>query len=253
MISLFNGDCLEILREIDDESVDLILTDPPYGVTPCSWDKVIDFNLLWPHLKRIIKKNGVICIFGTEPFSSNLRLSCIENYKYDWYWEKCKSLGANFCHAKNSPIRTVESISVFSLGKINHVGKTINRMNYNPQDLKECSIKSGHKHGKVSSFRKYIERPSHKKYIRNKTRYPSSVLRFNFEKQERKNRFHPKQKPLSILEYLIKTYTKEYDTVLDFAMGSGSTGVAAKKNNRSFIGIEIDKDFFEVSKNRINY
>jgi site-specific DNA-methyltransferase (adenine-specific) len=251
-LQLILGDCLEKLKDIPDKSIDFVLTDPPYNLTHCKWDELLDFNEVFFELKRIIKDNGVIALFGTEPFSSKLRSIGQDIYKYDWYWKKCKSLGANFCHAKNSPIKTIETISIFSHGKINHIGKTKNRMNYNPQGLIVCKpIHSHHKFGKISSFRKYIERPSHKKYKRTITNYPDQIIDFKFSTEERKNRYHPTQKPVALLEYLIKTYTLEGETVLDFTMGSGSTGVAAKNLNRKFLGIEKDVQFFKIAKNRI--
>lgn len=250
-INLLHGDCLEKLKELPDNSVDMVLTDPPYGTTPCDWDKALNFNILWPELERVSKKPAAICVFGTEPFSSLLRTSNDNLYKYDWYWKKCKSLGANFCHAKNSPIRLIETISVFSSAKINHIGKTKCRMNYNPQGLQDCHMVENVKSSKINSFKKQIQRPSHKKYTRFKTGYPSNILDIGFVKGERKNRLHPTQKPVALLEYLIKTYTNEGDTVLDFTMGSGSTGVAAKNLNRSFIGIELDENYFEIAKKRI--
>lgn len=249
---LLNGDCVEKIKELPNNSVDMVLMDPPYGTTPCEWDKALNFNILWPEIERVTKEQSAICIFGAEPFSTSLRESNKKLYKYDWYWKKCKSLGANFCHSKNSPIKIIENICVFSKAKINHIGKTKNRMTYNPQGLIECKpVKCGHKHAKASTFRKYIERPSHKKYERTLTGYPSNVLDIGFESKERKNRQHPTQKPLALLEYLIKTYTNEGDTVLDLTMGSGSTGVAARKTGRNFVGIELSEYYFDVAIKRI--
>ena len=248
---LFQDDCLNVFSTINDMSIDFICCDMPYGTTPCKWDTPIDLVVLSTEIKRIIKPNGVIALFGTEPFSSNLRMSMKDIYKYDWYWKKCRSLGANFCHAKNSPIKNIETISIFSPAKINHIGKTKNRMNYFPQGLKDCSVLQNHKSNKVNAFKKLIEGPSHKKYTRTQTGFPDQILDFKFEKTERKNRFHPTQKPISLLEYLIRTYTVENDIVLDFTMGSGSTGVACKNTNRKFIGIEKDKDYFAIAEKRL--
>ena len=249
-INLLHGDCLELMKNIPDKSIDMILVDPPYALTPCKWDKKLNWPNLWVEMERIITPIGSILIFGTEPFSSEIRLSN-KNYKYDLYWVKCKSLGANFCHAKNSPIRIIETISVFSKGKINHIGKSLDRMNYFPQGLKDCNIVQADRGKKINSFKKHIYKKSHKTYKRYKTNYPTNILDFKFDNVERKNRKHPTQKPVSLLEYLIKTYTLENETVLDFTMGSGSTGVACKNLNRNFVGIELDENYFNIAKNRI--
>lgn len=251
MIELLLGDCLERMKEIKDQSIDFILTDPPYGVTPCKWDLKLNFDLIFIELKRIIKPNCVIALFGNEPFSSNLRTIAKDFYKYDFYYKKSKNLGANFCHAKNSPIKTIETISVFSYGKISHIGKSNCRMNYYPQGVTDCLKTQKVKSSKINSFRKHIERKSNKNYIRTKENFPDQLLDFKFEKNERKNRFHPTQKPVALLEYLIKTYTLENELVLDFTMGSGSTGVACKNLNRKFIGIEKDETYFNIAKKRL--
>jgi site-specific DNA-methyltransferase (adenine-specific) len=181
-----------------------------------------------------------------------LRLSNIANYKYDWKWKKSKSLGANFAHAKNAPIKVIEDIVVFSRSKIQHKTKNTNRMEYNPQGLIVFNkVVNDRMPSKVDLFRKQIERPSHKAFIQEFTNYPSNVLEIGFESKERKDRFHPTQKPVALLEYLINTYSKEGDTVLDFTMGSGSTGVACRNTGRDFIGIELDKAYFETAKMRI--
>lgn len=248
MINLMQGDCLELMKTIPDGSVDLILTDPPYGTTACKWDTVIPFNLMWQQLKRIIKPNGAIVLFGAEPFSSLLRSSNLNMYKYDWIWSKSRALG--FTNAKNKPMNKHEVISVFSSGTCANGSK--NKMPYFPQGLisygktvsgiKSCKadlLEGGHK----------FSRKSHKKsFIQEFTNYPNQILEF---KNEGKT-IHPTQKPVALLEYLIKTYTQENETVLDFTMGSGSTGVACMNTNRNFIGIELDEKYFEIAKNRIN-
>lgn len=253
-INLMHGDCLEKMKEIPDKSVDLVLTDPPYGTTACKWDSVIPFEPMWKELKRIMKNGrSAIVLFGSEPFSSRLRLSNTEMFKYDWKWIKNRNLGANFAHSANSPIKIIEDVCVFSTGKIAHKGKHDNRMTYNPQDLKPCKqIERRRMPEKITAFRHNIARPSHSEYVREWTNYPDNTLTHDFSKGEKKkDRLHPTQKPVALLEYLIKTYTLEGETVLDFTMGSGSTGVACKNTGRNFIGIERDDKYFEIAKNRI--
>lgn len=243
---------MEKMRDIPDQSIDLILTDPPYGTTPCEWDKALPLKDLWTHLNRIIKPKGVIAMFGIEPFSSALRLSNIESYKYDWFWKKPKSLGANFAHSKNSPIKVVENICIFSRAKILHAGRGENRMAYNPQGLvKFDKIIKERMPSKIDSFRKNVERPSHREHIQEFTNYPGNVIEMDFSTDERKKRYHPTQKPLNLLEFLVKTYTHEGDTVLDFTMGSGSTGVACLNTGRKFIGIEKDDGYYRISQERL--
>ena len=240
MIDLLKGDCLELMKSIPDGSIDAIITDPPYGTTACKWDSVIDFDLMWLELNRIIKPNGAIVLFGSEPFSSALRMSNIKNYKYDWIWKKNR--GSNFATLKYQPFKEHEIISVF------------NKHNYYP--IKQKRTKSGQNRLKYKSKNKLSD-INGGKFINNgkefyenpdkKLRNPSSVQKFNTEVGK-----HPTQKPIALMEYLIKTYTNENETVLDFTMGSGSTGVAAKNTNRNFIGIEQDENYFNIAKERIN-
>ena len=243
MIDLRHGDCLELMKDIPDVSVDLVLTDPPYGTTACKWDSVIPFEPMWEQLNRIIKLNGAICLFGSKPFSSALRMSNIKNFKYDWIWEKSRTVG--FLNAKNAPLKRHEIISVFSLGTTANCSK--NRMEYNPQGLVEINQKR--KSVSQSDGTVVGNRPSRNKdYVAKYKGYPDTVLRFSNEaKQE-----HPTQKPIALLEYLIRTYTNKGETVLDFTMGSGSTGVACVNTNRRFIGIELDDKYFEIAKQRID-
>lgn len=239
MYELHNGDCLDIMKQIPDKSIDMILCDLPYGTTACKWDVVIPFEPLWEQYNRIIKDNGAIVLFGSEPFSSYLRMSNIKNYKYDWVWRKTK--GGGFALANKRPFKRHEIISVFYK----------KQPTYNP-------IKFIVSEDKIDK-RKTINNPTmtenstqpNMKIIRTKddgTRFPISVLNFNSVSQVGG---HPTQKPVALLEYLIKTYTNENETVLDNCMGSGSTGVACLNTNRNFIGIELDKDFFEIAKKRI--
>ena len=245
MINLMHGDCLELMKTIPDGSVDLILTDPPYGTTACKWDSVIPFEPMWAELKRIIKPNGAIVLFGSEPFSSALRISNIKQYKYDWVWEKSRALG--FMNAKNKPMNKHENISVFSFGSCANGSK--NKMVYNPQDLEPLNkVVRGRKSSAADKDGHNFGRKSHKEELLQEwTNYPSQILRFASEGKT----VHPTQKPIALLEYLIKTYTQEGETVLDFTMGSGSTGVAAKNTNRKFIGIELDDGYFSTAKERI--
>jgi site-specific DNA-methyltransferase (adenine-specific) len=246
MIKLFNDDCLKILPTIPDNSIDLVLTDPPYGTTQCKWDSVIPFEPMWKELKRVIKDNTAIAIFGTEPFSSYLRLSNLSWFKYDWIWNKNSSTG--FMNAKLRPMNTIELISIFSNGRTSP--NKISNMVYNPQGLIEHNkiAKSGNKPNKENSKFRENSSPANKDgYIQKYTNYPKNYLEFGYQKKA----IHPTQKPVALLEYLIKTYTNENDTILDFTMGSGSTGVACKNTNRNFIGIEKDEKYFEIAKKRI--
>lgn len=234
MINLMHGDCLELLKTIPDSSVDMVLTDPPYGTTACKWDSIIPFEPMWAELKRIIKPNGAIVLFGSEPFSSMLRCSNLKMFKYDWIWEK--EQGANFMLCKFQPYKVHEVISVFSLTK----------HDYFPQMTEGRPYLSGK--GTSGEITGNVV----KTQTRNTgTRYPRSIQKISTDKS--KGSFHPTQKPVALLEYLIKTYTNEGETVLDFTMGSGSTGVAAKNLNRKFIGIELDEQYFEIAKERIGH
>lgn len=244
--SLLFGDCLERMKEIPDGSVDLVLTDPPYGTTACKWDSVIPFEPMWVELKRITKSNSAILLFGSEPFSSKIRMSNLDMYRYDWTW--CKSRASGFAHAKNMPLKNIENIMVFSNGVVGHKSQCKNRLEYFPQGLiyspkvmKNTKVRSGDE----SAFGK---RPSHKdEYIQEWTNYPTQVL--NFESVTKA--VHPTQKPVALLEYLIKTYTNECETVLDFTFGSCSTGVACLNTNRNFIGVEMDDKYFDIGVNRV--
>ena len=244
-IELLHGDCLDVMSTIESGSVDAIITDPPYGTTACKWDSVIDFELMWEQLNRIIKPNGAIVLFGSEPFSSALRISNIKNYKYDWVWKKTKPTG--FSHSKNMPLKDFETISIFSNGAIAHVNLSKNRMAYNPQGVFSCKRKI--KRNK-KGFSGAMERDSQtNEYIGELSGFPKMVLEFNNVISNKTA--HPTQKPTALMEYLIKTYTNEGEIVLDFTMGSGSTGVAAKNTNRNFIGIEQDESYFEIAEERI--
>ena len=221
------GDCLELMKTIPDGSVDLILTDPPFGTTQNKWDSVIDLELMWKDLKRIIKPNGAIVLFGAQPFTTVLISSNLKDFKYCWYWNKSKPTG--FLNAKKQPLRNFEDVVVF-YSKQAH---------YSPQDLiKTDKMVSRTNRGNYGDCSKTTKQEW--------TNYPTQLLKFPSE-----DGIHPTQKPVDLLEYLIKTYTQEGETVLDFTMGSGSTGVACKNTNRSFIGIELDEKYFSIAKERI--
>lgn len=234
MINLLHGDCLELMKEIPDKSIDFVLTDPPYGTTACKWDVVIPFEPMWKELNRIITDRGVIALFGQEPFSSLLRTSNLEAFKYDWIWDKVKP-GA-FATAKYAPLKQHEIISIFYKipGKYSPIME-------NREKIKKSKIYS-------NSDSASIKYNDGKQRIYDK-KFPKSILVESNASQ--KGKIHPTQKPVALLEYLIKTYTLEGETVLDFTMGSGSTGVAAKNLNRNFIGIEKDDKYFEIAKKRI--
>ena len=238
MIDLRKGDCLEVMKSIADNSVDAIITDPPYGTTACKWDSVIPFDLMWEQLNRIIKPNGAIVLFGSEPFSSALRMSNIKNYKYDWYWRKPK--GTGHLNAKKMPLKDTEVISVF-----------IDVIKYNPQFTKGTPYKNkaGKDHTKTTSITDSYGKYTNYREDNKGVRYPKTGIDFNVVER---GSVHPTQKPVELMEYLIKTYTNENELILDFTMGSGSTGVAAKNLNRKFIGIEQDENYFKVATERIN-
>ena len=250
MTDLRLGDCLEVMKLIPSGSIDAIITDPPYGTTACKWDSVIDFDLMWEQLNRIIKPNGAIVLFGSEPFSSALRMSNIKNYKYDWIW--IKNRGTGHLNAKKMPMKYHENILIFY--------KKL--PTYNPIFIEYSeSTKKIHTSNKVKTFdEKWVNKNkiygNFKKLERNydfkRGKYPMNYLNFDVLSQTDKTRVHPTQKPIALMEYLIKTYTNENETVLDFTMGSGSTGVAAKNLNRNFIGIEQDENYFHIAENRIN-
>jgi len=235
-MKLYKCDCLEVMKTIENNSIDAIITDPPYGTTACKWDSVINFDLMWEQLNRIIKPNGAIVLFGSEPFSSALRMSNIKNYKYDWVWNK--RLAGNVFLAKSQPMKIHENIIVFNSTKDS----------FNPIKTDLDKVRNyKDKYGGGESFGK---KGTGDEIHTTKGKNPKSII--DISNANRKGNKHPTQKPVLLMEYLIKTYTNEGETVLDFTMGSGSTGVAAKNLNRNFIGIEMDSAYFEIAKNRIN-
>lgn len=233
------------MKKIPDGSVDLVLTDPPYGTTACKWDTIIPFEPMWEQLKRVTKKNGAIVLFGSQPFTSALVMSNPKMFKYEWVWKK--NMAGGFAQAKNKPMPNHENIVVFSTGVTVHANQTQNRVPYFPQGLRKVDkvIKKAKLTNSDSAFG---IRPSHKKeFVQEYTGFPMTVLEIPVQRDG----LHPTQKPLSLMEYLIKTYTNENETVLDFTMGSGTTGVACKNLNRNFIGIELDETYYQIAKQRI--
>lgn len=241
-IKLIHGDCLEKMNGIPDKSIDMILCDLPYGTTACKWDVVIPFEPLWEQYKRIIKDNGAIVLTASQPFTTKLISSNESLFKYEFIWIKNKPTG--FINAKNAPLKKHENVLVFSKGKTANCNK--NNMIYNPQGLIEINKFKKSKYDKNDILG---TRPCRKNdgYMQKYSNYPTSILEFNGEA----NPVHPTQKPVSLLEYLIKTYTLEGETVLDNCIGSGSTGIACLNTNRNFIGIEKDDKYFEIAKKRI--
>ena len=234
---LFNGDCLELLKNIQDKSIDMILCDLPYGKTACEWDSVISFEKLWEQYNRIAKDNAAIVLFACAPFGSALRMSNIKNYKYDWIWDKKK--GTGFLNAKKQPMRNHELICVF------YKKQCI----YNPQKTTGHKLKKSFKPKTVQTD-VYGEMKSDCIY-ESSERYPRSILVFSTDTQ--KCALHPTQKPVALLEYLIKTYTNKGDVVLDNCMGSGSTGVACVNTHRRFVGMELNETYFNIAKERIEH
>jgi DNA modification methylase len=239
MINLMQGDCLERMKEIPEGSVDMVLTDPPYGTTSCRWDIVIPFEPMWEQLKRITKPSGAIVLFGSEPFSSTLRLSNVKHYKHDIYWKKEKA--TNFFQLKKRVGKVTENICVFYESQ----------PTYNPQMVKhEGKLVTNKARGTHDSVVSGKSSKAITPYKDTGYRYPIDILEVNRVPLGKTQ--HNTQKPVPLMEWLIKTYTNEGETVLDFTMGSGSTGVAAKNLGRSFIGIEMDENYFNIAKERID-
>lgn len=233
-VMLFNNDCHDILDCLEDSSVDMVLTDPPYSTTKHKWDSPLDWPIIWEHLKRVVKPNGAIVLFAQMPFSATLVSSNLDNYKHFWTWHK--KLAGNFAVAKYMPLTVTEDIYVFSPNG--------ERVNYYPKmEIGKLRLKGGNAKG-GSGFGG-LDPVSY----RNDLYYPKSLL--EFKPVPRKESLHPSQKPVDLLKYLIETYTLESQTVLDFTMGVGSTGVSAKELNRCFVGIELDKLYFNLANERL--
>ena len=234
-MKLIHGDCLEKMKDIESGSVDMVLADIPYGVTQCKWDSIIPLEPMWEQLKRIIKPNGAIVMTASQPFTTTLIGSNGKMFKYCLVWDKNK--GTQPALAKIKPMQSHEDVVIFGVG----------RLLYNPQMEDGAPYSRSNKGSKTNNHKlglKPIEQVNHG------TRFPKTVLKFprDFSAQ---SRLHPTQKPVALMEYLIKTYTNENETVLDFTMGSGTTGVACKNLNRDFIGIELDENYFNIAKRRI--
>lgn len=246
---LYNGDCLAVMDKLIEQGVkvDAVITDPPYGTTACKWDTVIPFDEMWNRLNKLIKPTGAIALFATEPFATKLRMSNLDNYRYDWYCIKTKP--SLYQHAKNRPMRAVENACVFSKSKWGHKSQLKDkRMEYNPQGISSIGVKTVTKNFNAGGV--VGERPNQiGKQYEAFTGFPTDVL--EFKSITGKSCLHPTQKPVDLLEYLIRTYTNENDLVLDFTMGSGSTGVACINTNRKFIGVEINEKYFNIAKDRI--
>lgn len=238
-VKLLQGDCLELMKDIPDGSIDMILCDLPYGTTACKWDTVIPFEPLWEVYKRIIKPSGAIVLFGSEPFASMLRMSNLKQYRYDWTWDKVTARG--HLVAKKRPMAQTESISVF------YEKAPI----YNPQMVKrppdKIKVTKTTEYARTEIMGGVSNAPINKVYDE---WYPKTIITISNAGSSVKS-VHPTQKPVALMEYLIKTYTNEGETVLDNCMGSGTTGVACVNTNRKFIGMEKDEGYFAVAKNRI--
>ena len=233
MIDLRKGDCLELMKDIPDKSIDAIIADLPYGVTRAKWDNILDLDLLWKQYERIIKPNGAVILFGSQPFTTTLINSNIKDFKYTLVWDKKMKVGMMNC--KRMPLRQHEDIMVFYK----------KQPTYNPQmtkgkmrNKKIAPTKDFEVYGQITPIDNF-----------NDDYYPSSILEFSNANQKAKS--HPTQKPVALMEYLIKTYTNEGEVVLDNTMGSGTTGVACVNTNRRFIGMELDDKYFEIAKERI--
>jgi len=245
MLTLIHGDCLEEMAKIPSGSVDMVLTDPPYGTTACKWDSIIPLGPMWEQLKRVIKPNGAIVMTASQPFTTTLISSNMKMFKYCWVWDKIR--GSNFFAAKFQPLNNTEDVIVFSSGGCNNGTK--NPAPYFPQGIETCDIVSKNSKsvgGKIGDAHK-TAMVRGGEYIQTTTGYPNKVIKFIRDK----NPVHPTQKPVALMEYLIKTYTNEGETVLDFTMGSGTTGVACKNLGRYFIGIEKDDKYFKIAQDRL--
>lgn len=242
LIKLMHGDCLVRMKEIPDASIDMILCDLPYGTTKNKWDSVLSLPELWVEYKRLIKQNGCIALFAQTPFDKVLGASALDLLKYEWIWEKPMATG--FLNSQFAPMKSHENILIFSKSAACYVKDKSHAMTYNPQMTEGKPYTSVQGMTSTNYDTKWAKKTT---TINDGTRYPRSIQKFAHDK----DKYHPTQKPVALCEYLIKTYTNEGDTVLDNCMGSGSTGVACKHTRRNFIGIEIDREYFKIAKQRI--
>jgi len=243
---IIHGDCLELMKSIEDQSIDMILADLPYGTTACKWDSIIPFQPLWEQYERIIKDNGAIVLTASQPFTSALIMSNPNLFKYEWIWDKVTPTGHTV--AKLRPMQLHESIVVFSKGTTANRSK--NNMLYNPQDLVPFGkVLDGARQAKENYQNQYRRPSQNKKYVQEFTNYPKTILRF--PKQPSKESIHPTQKPVALFEYLISTYTQKGMLVLDNCIGSGTTAVAALNTGRFFIGMEKEKAYVDLANERI--
>ena len=241
-VNLLHGDCLELMKDIPDKSIDMILADLPFGTTKNHWDSCIDLESLWGGYKRIIKDNGCIALFAQTPFDKVLGTSNLDMLKYEWIWEKSMATGRLNCHF--APMKAHENILIFSKSAACYVKDSSKAMAYNPQMTEGKPYKATSGSVSTNYDTKWARQTT---TINNGTRFPRDVQKFSHDKEK----YHPTQKPVALLEYLIKTYTNEGDVVLDNCMGSGSAGVAAVNTNRNFIGMELDETYFQIAKERI--
>ena len=241
--NIYNMDCMEGMKRIPDGSIDAVICDLPYGTTECAWDTIIPYDKLWEQYERITTPNAAIVLFGSEPFSTHLRMSNMKLWKYDWIWIKNKPNG--FLEAKNKPMKQHEIISIFSKGASSNGCN--NRITYNPQGLKRCYQVKTNSSGKDSVYGARKNRAEGTQHVSEWTNYPTSILNFDTDSDA----FHPTQKPVDLLRYLVLTYTNEGDTVLDNCMGSGTTAIACIKERRHFIGFELSKEYFDKAVRRI--
>lgn len=243
MYNLIHGDCLEEMKNISDQSIDMILCDLPYGTTACKWDEIIPFEPLWEQYNRIIKDNRAIVLTATQPFTTKLIWSNLKNYKATWYWRKER--GTNFVQAKRYPMRVIEDCVVFCKGtpRYNPILREVNPYHHvlpRPKNGESQHMDS-----------KSVDLNGNRIYKEYNTAYPINILEIPRDNMSKGKSFHPTQKPVALLEYLIKTYSDIGDTILDNCMGSGSTGVACVNTNRNFIGIELDQKYYNIAKSRL--
>lgn len=242
MIELLQGDCLELMKGIPNGSIDMILCDLPYGTTACKWDSILPFEPLWEQYERVIKDKGAIVLTASQPFTSALVMSNPDLFKYEWIWEKSKA--SNFMLARKQALKAHESVLVFGKGSLVYYPQKTDGKPYSGEK------RAGKKGSNSEVYGGNVPNPTFRNGSKDGKRFPRSVQYFKTAETEGKT-FHPTQKPVALFEYLIKTYTNEGEVVLDNCMGSGSAGVACKNLKRNFIGMELDEEYFNIAKKRI--